>query len=139
LHYLTQRSVPCAPDRASTESVPIAPQKMSFPLALDRQLEQYAPLFAALGDDVRLKLIGTLSVGGIQSISQLTAGMSISRQGVAKHLRILAAAGWVSDVKVGRERLWKFDPKQLAEARRSLELIGREWNSPGSANTSSPS
>jgi DNA-binding transcriptional ArsR family regulator len=91
----------------------------------DGQLDECAPLFAVLGDELRLKLIRTLSLGGIKSISQLTAGMLISRQAVAKHLRVLADAGWVRDVKVGRERLWKFQAVQLAEAHRSLERIGR--------------
>lgn len=31
-------------------------------------------------------------------------------------------------MKVGRERLWQFDPKQLDEARRSLELIAQQWD-----------
>ncbi|MGH8647671.1 MAG: transcriptional regulator, partial [Gammaproteobacteria bacterium] len=30
-------------------------------------------------------------------------------------------------LKIGRERLWQFDPAQLEEARRSLEIIGRQW------------
>ena len=40
----------------------------------------------------------------------------------------LAAAGLVRDVKVGRERLWEFEPTQLDEARRSLELIAQQWD-----------
>jgi DNA-binding transcriptional ArsR family regulator len=95
----------------------------------NRQLDAYAPMFAALGDEVRLRLIETLSVGGAKSITQLTSGVPISRQAVAKHLCVLAAAGWVRDVKIGRERLWEFEPARLAEAHRSLELIGRQWNS----------
>src|SRR2546423_482662 len=34
----------------------------------------------------------------------------------------------LSVVKVGRERLWEFEPTQLEEARRSLEVIGRQWD-----------
>jgi hypothetical protein len=34
----------------------------------------------------------------------------------------------VRDVKLGRERLWEFDPAQLDEARRSLELIAQQWD-----------
>ena len=44
------------------------------------------------------------------SITQLTSGTEITRQAVTKHLRVLAAAGLVRDVKVGRERLWEFEP-----------------------------
>jgi hypothetical protein len=43
-------------------------------------------------------------------------------------LRVLAAAGLVRDVKAGRERLWEFEPAQLEEARRSLELIEQQWD-----------
>jgi DNA-binding transcriptional ArsR family regulator len=71
-------------------------------------------------------LIAALCMGGDMSITQLTSGMDISRQAVTKHLGVLAAAGLVRDVKIGRERLWEFEPTQLDEARRSLELIGRQ-------------
>jgi DNA-binding transcriptional ArsR family regulator len=90
-------------------------------------LPDYAPTFAALGDEMRLRLIAVLCVGGAMSITQLTAGTDITRQAVTKHLNVLAAAGLVRDVKVGRERLWEFEPAQLDEARRTLELIGRQW------------
>jgi DNA-binding transcriptional ArsR family regulator len=77
---------------------------------------------------MRLQLIAALCVGGAMSISQLTSGTDITRQAITKHLEVLADAGLVRDVKVGRERLWEFDPAQLDEARRSLELIARQWD-----------
>ena len=86
-----------------------------------------APVFFALGDKTRLRLIAVLCAGGAFSISQLTANTQITRQAVTKHLQVLADAGLVKDLKVGRERLWQFDPAQLEEARRSLEVIGRQW------------
>jgi DNA-binding transcriptional ArsR family regulator len=93
-----------------------------------KSLDNCAPIFAALGDEMRLRLIAVLCVGGAMSITQLTAGTDITRQAVTKHLDVLAAAGLVRDVKVGRERLWEFEPTQLHEARRSLEAIGRQWD-----------
>ena len=72
---------------------------------------------------MRLRLLAVLCLGGAMSITQLTSGTEISRQAITKHLSILAAAGLVRDVKVGRERLWEFEPGQLNEARRSLELL----------------
>lgn len=62
------------------------------------------------------------------SIAQLTSGTNITRQAITKHLDVLAAAGLVRDVKVGRERLWEFEATQLEEARRSLELIAQQWD-----------
>jgi DNA-binding transcriptional ArsR family regulator len=62
------------------------------------------------------------------SIAQLTSGSDITRQAVTKHLRVLADAGLVRDIKSGRERLWEFEAARLDEARRSLEAIARQWD-----------
>lgn len=93
-----------------------------------RSLMNAAPVFAALGDQTRLRLIAALCAGGAMSIAQLTACTDITRQGVTKHLQVLADAGLVNDVKVGRERRWQFEPSQLEEARRSLERIAQQWD-----------
>ncbi len=93
-----------------------------------KPLQNYAPLFAALGDEMRLRLVAALCVGGAMSITQLTSGTEISRQAVTKHLGVLAASGLVRDVKIGRERLWEFEAAQLDEARRMLEIIGQQWD-----------
>ncbi len=86
-----------------------------------------ATVFFALGDKTRLKLIAALCVGGAMSIAQLTATTDVTRQAVTKHLQMLADAGLVKDLKMGRERLWQFDPAQMEEARRALEVIGQQW------------
>ena len=96
-------------------------------IAKSAPLERSVPIFAALGEETRLKLIVVLCVGGAMSITQLTAGTDLSRQAVTKHLGILAEAGLVKDAKVGRERLWEFEPNRLDDARRSLELIASQW------------
>jgi DNA-binding transcriptional ArsR family regulator len=98
------------------------------PASKYRPLQNCAPIFAALGDEMRLRLIAALCVGGAMSITQLTSGTDITRQAVTKHLGVLAAAGLVRDTKVGRERLWEFEPKLVEEARRSLEIIAQQWD-----------
>jgi DNA-binding transcriptional ArsR family regulator len=95
--------------------------------ALVRSTEGLAGVFAALGDPTRLKLVAVLCAGGAFSIAQLTANTQISRQGVTKHLQVLAEAGVVRDVRAGRERLWQLDPRQIEEAKRTLDLIGHQW------------
>jgi DNA-binding transcriptional ArsR family regulator len=92
-----------------------------------RSSDRLAHVFAALGDPTRLKLVALLCAGGAFSIAQLTATTQISRQGVTKHLQVLADAGVVRDVKLGRERLWQLEPGQIELARRTLDLIGRQW------------
>jgi DNA-binding transcriptional ArsR family regulator len=84
-------------------------------------------VFFALGDRTRLQLIAVLCAGGAFSIAQFTANTAMTRQAVTKHLQVLADAGLVHHVKVGRERLWRFEPVQMEAARESLEIIGRQW------------
>lgn len=97
-------------------------------IAIVRSSERLAHIFAALGDPTRLKLVAVLCAGGAFSIAQLTANTEISRQGVTKHLEVLAGAGVVRGVKLGRERLWQLEPGKIEEARRTLEVISREWD-----------
>ncbi len=87
-----------------------------------------APIFAALGDETRLRLITVLRTGAALSITQLTSGTGITRQAVTKHLRVLAAAGLVHDIKVGRERQWEFESTQVEKARHSLDMIAQQWD-----------
>lgn len=90
--------------------------------------DRLAEVFAALGDPTRLRLVALLCAGGVFSITHLTANTDISRQAVTRHLQVLADAGLVKDLRVGRERVWQFDPTQLEQARRTLELIGQQWD-----------
>jgi DNA-binding transcriptional ArsR family regulator len=86
-----------------------------------------ATIFAALGDETRLRIIAVLCAGGAMSIAQLTSGTEITRQAVTKHLHVLADAGLVRHVKTGRERLWEFESQRIEEARRALEVIAQQW------------
>ena len=91
-------------------------------------LPKAAPVFAALGDPTRLRLIAALCAGGALSITQLTAGTAVTRQAVTKHLEVLAAAGLARDIRQGRERLWALQPSRLDEARRALDAIAAQWD-----------
>jgi DNA-binding transcriptional ArsR family regulator len=87
-----------------------------------------APIFAALGDETRLRLVARLSAGGPMSITRLSDGAAVTRQAVTKHLHVLAEAGLVRGRRQGRESLWQLDPGRLASARRYLELISAKWD-----------
>ena len=105
----------------------VAAQRDAGLPAIAQSSESLASVFAALGDPTRLKLVAVLCAGSAFSIAQLTANTDISRQGVTKHLQVLAQAGVVRDVKRGRERLWQLEPGQIEEAKRTLEVIGKQW------------
>jgi DNA-binding transcriptional ArsR family regulator len=94
----------------------------------DGDIRSSAPIFAALGDKTRLELVARLCSGGPLSIARLTAGADVTRQAITKHLNILAGAGLVRDIRVGRERLWEVETRQLDEARRCLERISSQWD-----------
>jgi DNA-binding transcriptional ArsR family regulator len=88
-----------------------------------------ALLFAALGDPTRLALLQRMSDGGPASVSALAASLpAMTRQGVSKHLRVLAAAGVINGNRRGREHVWALDPSRLAEGRRCIKLIVRGWD-----------
>src|SRR5258706_13862601 len=85
-----------------------------------RELEKTALIFAALGDETRLKLVARLSADGPMSIARLTRGVSVTRQAVSKHLHVLASAGLASSSHWGRESVWELDPEPLDAARQAL-------------------
>jgi DNA-binding transcriptional ArsR family regulator len=91
-------------------------------------MRKSASIFAALGDETRMRLIAVLCAGGALSITQLTDGTDITRQAVTKHLQVLSDAGLVHDVKIGRERRWEFEPTELETARRALDQIAQQWD-----------
>jgi len=91
-------------------------------------LAQSAPVFAALGDQTRLRLVARLGSEGPLSIARLTDRTNVTRQAVTKHLRVLAGAGVARGVRQGREHLWQLEAAPLDEARRSLERISQRWD-----------
>jgi DNA-binding transcriptional ArsR family regulator len=87
-----------------------------------------APLFAALGDDTRLRLVMRLAAGGPGSITHLSAKSRVSRQAISKHLDVLSDAGLVRSTRRGRERVWDLAPQRLSDAHEYLDRISRMWD-----------
>lgn len=85
-------------------------------------------MFAALGDELRLRLVARLSDEGRLSIAKLTEGSEVTRQAVTKHLRVLEEAGLVRGSREGRENVWELEPRRLLEARERLALISKRWD-----------
>ena len=96
---------------------------------VERGLAGAALLFAALGDPTRLALLQRLSDDGPTSISMLSERFrAMTRQGVRKHLHVLAAAGVINGQRQGREHVWALNTARLAEGRRCLEVIAGDWD-----------
>jgi DNA-binding transcriptional ArsR family regulator len=62
------------------------------------------------------------------SITTLTAGSSVTRQAISKHLRVLEGAGVVRGRRRGRESIWQLERRRLHEGRRYLDLISLQWD-----------
>jgi DNA-binding transcriptional ArsR family regulator len=93
-----------------------------------KEFRRSVPVFAALGDETRLSMLGKLSREGPQSIARLSAGTNVTRQAVTKHLRVLEDAGLVSSKREGRETLFTVEPNGFERSKELLELISRRWD-----------
>lgn len=91
-------------------------------------MAEAAKVFAALGDEVRLKVVTRLSREGPLSIARLSDDSGVTRQAVTKHLRVLETAGLVRGARAGRENVWELTPVRLARARAHLESIAKQWD-----------
>jgi DNA-binding transcriptional ArsR family regulator len=87
-----------------------------------------APIFAALGDETRLRIVFRLCDDGPMSIARLTAGSKVTRQAVTKHLRVMEEAGLVRSKRRGRESVWQLEQRRLRDARHYLGVISKQWD-----------
>jgi DNA-binding transcriptional ArsR family regulator len=84
-------------------------------------------VFAALGDDVRLRLVERLRGGQALSIAALTADSGLTRQAIRKHLGVLERAGLVQELRQGREHQFRVDPAPLQAVADWAEAYRRDW------------
>ena len=87
-----------------------------------------APLFDALGDPNRLRIIVRLCDVGPCSTSQVTQAIPATRQAASKHLQLLQSAGLVTSRRHGRERLWTVQTEPLARASDYLTQLSHRWD-----------
>jgi len=87
-----------------------------------------APLFAAPGDETRLRLLARLSSDGPGSTASPGAASLVSRQAITKHLGVLAEAGLVRSNRDGRDRIRELVPGCLTDAHEHLDRISRQWD-----------
>jgi DNA-binding transcriptional ArsR family regulator len=86
------------------------------------------PVFVALGDATRLRLLRRLSAEGPLSITRLSEGTGVTRQAITRHLYALDAAGLVRHARRGRQQIWDLNAKRLEKARRYLDHVAAEWD-----------
>ena len=86
------------------------------------------PVFEALADPTRRRLLERLRRGGALRLTELAAGQQITRQAIAKHLDSLAQAGLVTVERRGRERLHRLEPEPLRQVEKWLAPYAAAWD-----------
>jgi DNA-binding transcriptional ArsR family regulator len=76
----------------------------------------YGKALTALGDPTRRAIFEQLRTGP-RSVGELAGSLPVSRPAVSQHLRVLRAAGLVSDRKDGTRRVYRVAPEGVAELR----------------------
>ena len=85
-------------------------------------------VFAALADRTRRKLLASLAENSPKTATQLAEEFPITRQGITKHLNLLAQAGLVQTRVLGREKRYSFRPEPLDSVNEWIEEIGAKWD-----------
>lgn len=82
--------------------------------------------FEALADPNRRRILDVLRAGE-RPAGDLVQALAISQPGVSKHLKALKAAGLVQARADGQRRLYRLDPRGMAEFTAWLAPHRRFW------------
>lgn len=85
-----------------------------------REAEATAPVLAALGDPVRLRLLSIVAAEGEVCSCNLEGPLGKSQPTVSHHTRILAEAGLIVGERRGKWTWWQIVPERLEDLRRLL-------------------
>ena len=84
-------------------------------------------VFAVLGDPTRRSILERLSTEGPATATALADEIGISRQAVAKHLKLLADVGLAVSERRGRETLFRAELDALDAVGSWLDRVQGEW------------
>lgn len=93
---------------------------------LEQHFQECMPLFIALGDEVRLKIIDTLSKAVLSdrpeglNVNEITCQTSLSRPAISHHLKILRDTGLVEVTQAGTANYYR--PTLIAPTQRLMKL-----------------
>jgi DNA-binding transcriptional ArsR family regulator len=84
-------------------------------------------VFQAIADPTRRMIIQKLSRGPL-NIAQIGEDFGISRQGIAKHIKVLSECGMISITQQGREQFCEARLDQLDEVIDWVQASRKQWN-----------
>ncbi len=91
-------------------------------------LDRAGPVFAALADPTRRRIVRELAAQGPLTPTALGTRAGVSRQAAAKHLAVLEAAGLAHGRRTGREIRHDLDIGPFAEVEGWMRSIGASWD-----------
>jgi DNA-binding transcriptional ArsR family regulator len=83
-------------------------------------------VFHAVADPTRRAILDRLRDGG-RPVHEIAGGFDVSRPAISKHLRVLHEAQLVTEVREGRQRVYRLNPEPLRDLDRWLEQYRRFW------------
>jgi DNA-binding transcriptional ArsR family regulator len=84
-------------------------------------------VFAALASPVRRELLGLLRGHDGMPVAELASHFPMRRPSVSEHLKVLRAAGLVSEQRIGRQRLYRLRAEPLLEVSQWLGPFEQFW------------
>ena len=84
-------------------------------------------VFQAIADPTRRAILDRLRSGG-QAVNEIAGRFDVSRPAISKHLRVLHEAHLVSEVREGRNRIYRLNAEPLRELDRWLDEYRRFWS-----------
>jgi ArsR family transcriptional regulator, arsenate/arsenite/antimonite-responsive transcriptional repressor len=104
---------------------PVAPTPLCCPSLTggalgEDEARRLAPVLAALGDPVRLRLLSLVAASGQLCSCHLEEPLGRSQPTVSHHTRVLADAGLLVGERRGRWTWWSVVPERLVELRQLL-------------------
>jgi len=106
--------------RTSGSSDPLCCSSLTDSPLSKSEAEDLAPVLAALGDPVRLRLLSIVAAEGEVCSCSLEGPLKKSQPTISHHTRVLQEAGLISGEKRGKWTWWSVVPERLATLRRLL-------------------
>ncbi|HUI02687.1 MAG TPA: metalloregulator ArsR/SmtB family transcription factor [Acidimicrobiales bacterium] len=112
--------MPATGSKASALADPLCCAPLTRSALSPADAEDLAPVLAALGDPVRLRLLSIVAAEGEACSCHLEAPLGKSQPTISHHTRVLAEAGLIVGDRRGRWTWWRVVPERLATLRHVL-------------------
>src|SRR6202044_3257767 len=94
---------------------------------VELEAPQLGPIFHALSDATRRRMLLELASSGERTVGQLAQPFAISLAAASKHIKVLENAGLIRREVRGRTHICRLDPGPLASAQEWLSFYERFW------------